>query len=257
MRQPPAYVRRLRAVADPDASDPESSHAAAAIFNQRLEDEAALHRLLTEAERRVDQRYSVTLSHGMGGADFFAALRGKADIMNSAVVADTLRLEMMGRSMTSEEIAHSLCTHRPMTFHMERLRACTPPLAPLVVMADRASTARSESCLRMLDVLVQMDGVVPLRDLRRLASSCYTARALVSATLRSPQLSVGKADASWENAAFVARLPGLLRLRVRGDLLLPLIDLAAVRSKPRMRLKSADGSLAISAATTHSASPTT
>ena len=205
----------------------------------------------------MDERYTAAVWTTTGGrrADFFAAFRGVPDTIKAAMAADSLytvheeAAALASRAFrTPRGVAAS--KHRPAEFRLEKLRACSPPLAPLVEMADReeCQPGCDDKFLQALDILVQLEGFVPLRDLRSLASSCYTARMQASAILRAPELSVGAADASWQNAAFVARLPGLLRLRVRGDPLLPVIDVAVVRSKPRMRLRSADGGATISEA---------
>ena len=248
----------------PDAAD--EARARAALRAGRVGSivaEAASHHQLAEAQRRADDRYTAALCGTSRRADFFTAVDGETDTLRSARAADilfTVREESvaanaarvastahaqgqstMGGELGDRERLHAqrklacaASAHRPRAFRLEKLCPCAPPLAALAPMADRISTAGSESCLPMLDVLVQMEGVVPLSALRTLAVSCYTARMLVSARMRSPELGVGADDASWVNAAFVARLPGLLRLRVRlGMATMPDRPMRAARSCAR------------------------
>ena len=66
------------------------------------------------------------------------------------------------------------------------------------------------------------------------------ARAALLPHLRAPVLRVGDADHAFDNAAFVARLPGLQKLYVEGETFLPggYIDITNVRSSDRLQLGS-------------------
>lgn len=71
---------------------------------------------------------------------------------------------------------------------------------------------------------------------RALACCCYELQQIITVHLRSPILNVMPTDATWSNACFVARLPGLANLRVQGEVFLPDIQVAQIRVLPRLKL---------------------
>jgi len=174
-------------------------------------------------------------------ADFFAAHQGKTDEVLSCVLADTL----LGPHKATERVTNTgsdtgtESSYRSKTFRLKKLEACSPPLLPRAEMAARASSA-PHSFLDAINVVLQ-SGALDLRTSRSTAVTCWIAREHVSELLRAPVVTVDEADGSWDNAAFLARLPGLQRLHVRGEPFVPILDIATLKSRPRLRLASADG----------------
>ena len=184
-------------------------------------------------------------------ADFFAAFKGETDDVPAAREADAVagRLHICNQDSqdsTSRILGLPGLTSRPRIFQIQSLAPCEPPLPPLAAMRQRASSPQIFA--EFLTPLIEL-GFLSLRDLRALAITCFAARAVVSAHLRATDVRIDAAvDASWENAAFLARLPQLQRLHIEGEQLVPLIDVHAVRAKERLRLASADGKLRVGAA---------
>ena len=168
-------------------------------------------------------------------ADFFAAFKGETDDVPVATEADAVA----GRLHIYKDCQDSALTSRPRCFQIQNLAPCESPLPPLAAMRQRASSPQIFA--EFLTPLIEL-GFLSLRDLRSLAITCFAARAVVSGHLRATDVRIDAAvDASWENAAFLARLPNLQRLHIEGEQLVPIIDVRGVRSKERLRLASADG----------------
>ena len=77
--------------------------------------------------------------------------------------------------------------------------------APLVAMLGQLG--REAIGLALLALL-------PLRARRALAIAAASTRKLITPHLRAPELLLAESDGTWDNAAFIARLPDLRRLRI-------------------------------------------
>ena len=209
-------------------------------------------RLINKACTLVDRRFAVQLYDRP--ADFFAADKGETDTVRVCAMTDCIMNTSIEYGPRYEGCA------RPATFHLQRLTRCEPKLpqltdAALGLHAKGGAAGSSSSSskaaqdlfesytlfLEVLNVLIEASSV-DLRGLRASAITCRIARSLVASHLYGTDVSVdAKCDASWDNAAFIARLPNLLKLRIRNEDFLPVIDVKSVQSKPRLRLAAADG----------------
>ena len=127
------------------------------------------------------------------------------------------------------------CT--PQAIHWMRQRAALGPLPPRV-----ASHGASAAPNGLLDALEPLLVAMRLRERRALACVCAVLyNSLRPHLLLATVLHVGTAAASWENAAFIARLPRLRTLHIDGEGFVPVMDVPSLRSKQRLRLASADG----------------
>ena len=129
----------------------------------------------------------------------------------------------------------------PVPLDAARLRTLTPDvplpvptLAPLGVAFDVAAEALA--VLGADVVQLALLPALPLRARRSLACASRALRALVTPHLRAAELAVE--DADWEDAAFVARLPGLRVLRVNGAA----HDLPALRARAEVDVGTLAGS---------------
>jgi hypothetical protein len=99
----------------------------------------------------------------------------------------------------------------------------SPPSQPLIQLAAswRARPAQTASTLLALleveDIRQELLAVFALRSKRAMACTCDALRTTMYAELHAPTLSLRIEDATYENAAFVARLPQLGKLRMQGE----------------------------------------
>ena len=122
--------------------------------------------------------------------------------------------------------------------HDARTKVYGRDLGPIAAMEERPG-----SIGRLVDLIFHSEDLMSLimpsltlRAKRLLACCCFELRALLTPALRAPTLVVGPHDATWENAVFVARLPGLQTLRIRGEHFLPEVDVGRVRTLPRLQI---------------------
>ena len=122
--------------------------------------------------------------------------------------------------------------------HDARTKVYGRDLGPIAAMEERPG-----SIGRLVDLIFHSEDLMSLimpsltlRAKRLLACCCFELRALLTPTLRAPTLVVGPRDATWENAVFVARLPGLQTLRIDGEHFLPEVDVGRVRTRPRLQI---------------------
>ena len=116
-------------------------------------------------------------------------------------------------------------------------------LGPIAAMEERPG------CIGLLaDLVLQSDDLMSLimpsltlRAKRGLACCCFQLRTLLTPVLRAPTLDVGPHDATWENAVFVARLPGLQTLRIDGEHFVPEVDVGRLRGAKHCILMSEMG----------------
>ena len=91
------------------------------------------------------------------------------------------------------------------------------------------------SLFEYIDVRGELLRAMPLHATRAAGCVCWMLREHVHAHLRAPQLCVSIQDATYDNAAFVGRLPGLARLTVES---LPrALDISHLRSLTRVNVK--------------------
>ena len=106
-------------------------------------------------------------------------------------------------------------------------------LGPIAAMVERPGSIGPFDDLQFTDLIVPS---LTLLATRGMACCCFQLRALLTPVLRGPALDVGPCDATWENAVFVARLPGLRTLRIDGEHFLPEVEVERVRSRPRLKI---------------------
>ena len=125
--------------------------------------------------------------------------------------------------------------------HEARTKVYGRDLGPIAAMEERPGSIGNEISLADIifhsnDLMCLIMPSLTLRAKRLLACCSFQLRALLTPTLRAPTLVVGPHDASWENAVFVARLPGLQTLRIDGEHFLPEVDVGRVRTRPRLQI---------------------
>jgi len=98
----------------------------------------------------------------------------------------------------------------------------------------RSSYSASQLLLLNADVDKLILSLMPLSAKRALACTCFDRRQLVSAQLRAPDLSVLRADCTWDNAVFVARLPHLQVLRIEGE---EPLKIGRLRARPKLAVR--------------------
>ena len=120
--------------------------------------------------------------------------------------------------------------------HDARTKVYGRDLGPIAAMEERPGSIGT-----LVDLILQFNDLfslilpsLTLRASRGLACCCFQLRTLLTPTLRAPTLVVGPHDATWENAVFVARLPGLQTLRIDGEHFLPEVDVGRVRTRPSL-----------------------
>ena len=125
--------------------------------------------------------------------------------------------------------------------HEARTKVYGRDLGPIAAMEERPGSIGNE--ISLADIIFHSDDLMSLimpsltlRAKRLLACCSFQLRALLTLTLRAPTLVVGPHDATWENAVFVARLPGLQTLRIDGEHFLPEVDIGRVRTRPRLQI---------------------
>ena len=171
-----------------------------------------------EADLALENDNQVKTSEA-GAAARDAAARRRA---HDAVEA----VELRARRLAKVEAAR-------LKAHEARITMYRCDLGPIAAMVERPGSIGPFDDLQFIDLIVPS---LTLRAKRVMACCCFQLRALLSPVLRAPTLDVGPCDATWENAVFVARLPGLRTLRVDGEHFLPEVEVERVRSRPRLKI---------------------
>ena len=171
-----------------------------------------------EADLALENDNQVRTSEA-GAAARDAAARRRA---HDAVEA----VELRARRLAKVEAAR-------LKAHEARITMYRCDLGPIAAMVERPGSIGPFDDLQFIDLIVPS---LTLRAKRVMACCCFQLRALLSPVLRAPTLDVGPCDATWENAVFVARLPGLRTLRVDGEHFLPEVDIERVRARPRLKI---------------------
>ena len=139
--------------------------------------------------------------------------------------------------------------HGP-TLHVERPTGIQGPPLPIAQISDRPLTSPEALIFSAFDYeSVQKLG---LSAQRALACTCTAFRALVRPHLFCPVMEMDASEGTWANVVFVVRrYPRVQRIRVRGEELLPEIDVDALRGRPGagLRLASMDGKLKVGTTT--------
>ena len=195
------------------------AHAAAA--KQRMEDtiarlmlKDALYKRQMDAEDTLTRLATIDENHWQ-------------ESLAAASTAARIELEVVSRVEAAKLRAHDA-----------RTKVYGRDLGPIAAMEERPGSIGT-----LVDLILQFNDLfslilpsLTLRASRGLACCCFQLRTLLTPTLRAPTLVVGPHDATWENAVFVARLPGLQTLRIDGEHFLPEVDVGRVRTRPRLQI---------------------
>ena len=190
-----------------------------AAANQRMEDtiarltlEDALYKRQMDAEDTLTRLATIDENHWQ-------------ESLAAASTAARIELEVVSRVEAAKLRAHDA-----------RTKVYGRDLGPIAAMEERPGSIGT-----LVDLILQFNDLfslilpsLTLRASRGLACCCFQLRTLLTPTLRAPTLDVGPHDATWENAVFVARLPGLQTLRIDGEHFLPEVDVGRVRARPRL-----------------------
>eukprot|EP00964_Phaeocystis_antarctica_P014974 scaffold8275_cov61-Phaeocystis_antarctica.AAC.5 len=204
---------------------------AAAPADQSAEEMVARLALLqgTLAPGQLDAEADLAIENWLFGYNLDAA--GRDAVARDAAARrrahDAVEaVELRARRLSKVEAA-ILRAHEARTIMYRR------DLGPIAAMVERHGTIGPFDDLQFTDLIVPS---LTLLAKRGMACCCFQLRALLTPVLRGPTLDVGPCDATWENAVFVARLPGLRTLRIDGEHFLPEVDVERVRSRPRLKI---------------------
>ena len=119
---------------------------------------------------------------------------------------------------------------------------CQPPLSPPHPRPVRNTNESGSHGLLLAafevgDLRQELLAVMSLSSKRAAAAVCSSLCAILSAHLHAPELWVRIEDATFDNAAYVGRLPNLQRLHVQGEVSQPNgMDLAKLRRTERINI---------------------
>jgi len=145
----------------------------------------------------------------------------------AAVISQTPLLNVFNRYFRCEHVSPQEIPSPP---------RAQPPLAPLASMPERHTVQPSLLCavFDSEDIRGELLRAMSLLSKRVVACACVQLRDQISEHLRDPTLHVRIEDATFENAAFVGRLPELTELHVQGERLV--LNVPQLRQLPRISI---------------------